>query len=268
MKLCVFILFFSFQQQIYGRARHAIDDNLEDGEDMKVLRGDAVRAGEEEENKWFKAISPATLDKLITEMNSMNRWFAKVVKYWDDFTAGNNGASVLEKEGKGIRDGTEEVEVDGKMVEEEAVGEDGASTPEGPEFGGDDSQIIDNGGVEEKSGDGEEKPYDEEKKKDDEEEIHKGDGEEKPYDMGDEKPYDMGDEKPYDMGDEKPYDEKTEENKEEKQEKQDKEESDKKSEDDKKSDEKGTADDEEKGKDEEDKKSESEEARRRRRRRF
>merc|ERR1719309_1707418 len=227
---------------------------------MKVLRGDAVRAGEEEENKWFKPISPATLDKLITEMNSMNRWFAKVVKYWDDFTAGNNGASVLEKEGKGIRDGTEEVEVDGKMVEEEAVGEDGASTPEGPEFGGDDSQIIDNRGVDEKSGDGEEKHYDEEKKKDDEEEIHKGEG--------DEKPYDMGDEKPYDMGDEKPYDEKTEENKEEKSDKQDKEESDKKSEDDKKSDEKGTADDEEKGKDEEDKKSESEEARRRRRRRF
>jgi len=251
MKLCVFILFFSFQQQIYGRARHAIDDNLEDGDDMNLLRGDAVRAGEEEENKWFKAISPTTLDKLITEMNSMNRWFAKVVKYWDDFTAGNNGASVLEKEGKGIKDGTElEVVVDG---------EDGASTSEGPMFGGDDTQIVD-GGEEEKSGDGEEKTYDEEKPKDNEEEKSKGDGEEKPYDMGDEKPYDMGDEKP--------YDEKTEEHKEEKDEKEDKEESDKKSEDDKKSDEKSTADDEEKGKDEEDKKSENEEARRRRRRRF
>merc|ERR1712002_167570 len=212
MKLCVFILFFSFQQQIHGRARHAIDDNLEDGEEMNLLRGDAIRGGEEEEeNKWFKAISPTTLDKLITEMNSMNRWFAKVVKYWDDFTAGNNGASVLEKEGKGIR-----VEVDAASVN-------GAYT-EGPEinpFGGDDTQIVDEG-KEEKSVD-----EDEENPKDDEEEKSKGDGEEK--------------------------DEKDEENKDKK---EYKEESHKKSEDDEKSDEKETADDEEKGKDEEDKKSE------------
>jgi len=60
MKLCLFILFFSFQQQIYGRSRHAIDDNLSDGDEMNLLRGDAVLGGEEE-NKWFKAISPATL---------------------------------------------------------------------------------------------------------------------------------------------------------------------------------------------------------------
>jgi len=238
MKLCVFILFFSFQQQIYGRARHAIDDNLEDGEDMNLLRGDAVRGGEEVENKWFKAISPATLDKLITEMNSMNRWFAKVVKYWDDFTAGNNGASVLEKEGRGIT-------VDVEMEAQEEEGGDGASTSEGPEinpFGGDGKASTDPWGIDEgkdeKSGD-----EDEEKTKDDEEEKSKGDGGEKPYDMGDEKPYD--------------------ENKEEK---EDKEESDKKSEDDEQSDEKRTADDEEKSKDEEDKKSEKEEARRRRRR--
>jgi len=244
MKLCVFILFFSFQQQIYGRARHAIDDNLEDGEDMNLLRGDAVRGGEEVENKWFKAISPATLDKLITEMNSMNRWFAKVVKYWDDFTAGNNGASVLEKEGRGIT-------VDVEMEAQEEEGGDGASTSEGPEinpFGGDGKASTDPWGIDEgkdeKSGD-----EDEEKTKDDEEEKSKGDGGEKPYDMGDEKPYDEN-----------------KEEKENKDEKEEKEESDKKSEDDEQSDEKRTADDEEKSKDEEDKKSEKEEARRRRRR--
>merc|ERR1712002_1225633 len=171
MKLCVFILFFSFQQQIHGRARHAIDDNLEDGEEMNLLRGDAIRGGEEEEeNKWFKAISPTTLDKLITEMNSMNRWFAKVVKYWDDFTAGNNGASVLEKEGRGIK----EME----MEAQEGEGGDGASTSEAPEinpFGGDGKASTDPAwgiyeGKEEKSGD-----EDEEKTKDDEEEKSKGD---------------------------------------------------------------------------------------------
>merc|ERR1712002_1319339 len=135
MKLCVFILFFSFQQQIHGRARHAIDDNLEDGEEMNLLRGDAVRGGEEEEeNKWFKAISPTTLDELITEMNSMNRWFAKVVKYWDDFTAGNNGASVLEKEGKGIRDGAEAETEGGDSLLINGNVVPGASTSEGPEI--------------------------------------------------------------------------------------------------------------------------------------
>merc|ERR1712002_1121511 len=179
MKLCVFILFFSFQQQIYGRARHAIDDNLEDGEDMKVLRGDAVRAGEEEENKWFKAISPATLDKLITEMNSMNRWFAKVVKYWDDFTAGNNGASVLEKEGRGIRDGAEMEAQEGKEGDSLLINGNvvpGASTSAGSEinpFGGDGKASTDPWGIdegkEEKSGD-----EDEEKTTDDEEEKSKG----------------------------------------------------------------------------------------------
>merc|ERR1712112_124127 len=190
MKLCVFILFFSFQQQIYGRARHAIDDNLEDGEEMNLLRGDAVRGGEELENKWFKAISPTTLDKLITEMNSMNRLFAKVVKYWDDFTAGNNGASVLEKEGKGIRDAEAEMEAqegeegDHLLINGNVVP--GASTSEGSEinpFGGDGKASTDPWGIdegkEEKSGD-----------EDDEKEKSKGDGGEKPYDMGDKKPYD------------------------------------------------------------------------------
>ena len=33
-----------------------------------------------QDNKWFEAVDAQTLDKLITEMNTMNRWFAKVTK--------------------------------------------------------------------------------------------------------------------------------------------------------------------------------------------
>ena len=35
-----------------------------------------------QENKWFAAVDAETLDKLITEMNTMNRWFAKVTYIW------------------------------------------------------------------------------------------------------------------------------------------------------------------------------------------
>ena len=31
--------------------------------------------------KWFKAINAQTLDSVITEMNEMNRWFAKVESF-------------------------------------------------------------------------------------------------------------------------------------------------------------------------------------------
>ena len=33
-----------------------------------------------QENKWFAAVDAGTLDNLITQMNTMNRWFAKVTK--------------------------------------------------------------------------------------------------------------------------------------------------------------------------------------------
>merc|ERR1712212_1262403 len=45
-------------------------------------------------------------------MNTMNRWFAKVVKYWDDFTSGGDGAKVLAEQGKGIN---EDEPVDGAV---------------------------------------------------------------------------------------------------------------------------------------------------------
>merc|ERR1711936_1124343 len=69
-----------------------------------MLHADAVKFGSAaaKDNKWFEAVDAQTLDKLITEMNTMNRWFAKTVKYWDDFTSGGDGSKVLAEQGKGI----------------------------------------------------------------------------------------------------------------------------------------------------------------------
>merc|ERR1712116_102351 len=71
---------------------------------MNMLHADAVKFGSAaaKDNKWFEAVDAQTLDKLITEMNTMNRWFAKTVKYWDDFTSGGDGSKVLAEQGKGI----------------------------------------------------------------------------------------------------------------------------------------------------------------------
>jgi len=72
-------------------------------EELNMLHADAVKFGAGADNTWFTAIDAKTLDSLITEMNEMNRWFAKVVKYWDDFTSGGDGKAVLEQNGKGIK---------------------------------------------------------------------------------------------------------------------------------------------------------------------
>merc|ERR1712147_477594 len=71
---------------------------------LNMLHADAIKFGSAAAtgNKWFEAVDAATLDKLITEMNTMNRWFAKTVKYWDDFTSGGDGSKVLAEQGKGI----------------------------------------------------------------------------------------------------------------------------------------------------------------------
>merc|ERR1719428_1220343 len=70
---------------------------------LNMLHADAVKFGSgAKENKWFAAVDAGTLDNLITQMNTMNRWFAKVVKYWDDFTSGGDGSKVLAEQGKGI----------------------------------------------------------------------------------------------------------------------------------------------------------------------
>ena len=47
-------------------------------DELNLLHADAVKFGAGEDNTWFSAIDAKTLDRLITEMNEMNRWFAKV----------------------------------------------------------------------------------------------------------------------------------------------------------------------------------------------
>merc|ERR1712048_1102804 len=93
--------------------------------------------------KWMKSIDAKTLDQLITEMNEMNRWFAKVVKYWDEFSNGGDGSKVLQESGPGISQGEpgtksgdadareltndDEAEEDAKNNEEDdGAGKDGA----------------------------------------------------------------------------------------------------------------------------------------------
>merc|ERR1711936_147616 len=106
-------------------------------DDLQSLHAESVRLAEKSssdgtktsltENEWSKSIDAKTLDLLITEMNEMNRWFAKVVKYWDDFTGGGDGAEVLSQNGRGI---TKEIkEADGTSGgEEEVVEDDEAAT--------------------------------------------------------------------------------------------------------------------------------------------
>lgn len=72
-------------------------------DELNMLHADAVKFGQGADNLWFTAVDAKTLDSLITEMNEMNRWFAKVVKYWDDFTSGGDGSTVLLQNGKGIK---------------------------------------------------------------------------------------------------------------------------------------------------------------------
>merc|ERR1711970_738617 len=63
--------------------------------ELNMLHADAVKAGTVGDNNlWFDAIDAKLLDRVITEMNSMNKWFARVVKYWDEFTSGRTGESV------------------------------------------------------------------------------------------------------------------------------------------------------------------------------
>merc|ERR1719309_319219 len=96
-----------------------------------MLHADAVKFGAASENVWFKAVDAATLDSLITEMNEMNRWFAKVVKYWDDFTSGGDGSNVLAENGPGIQ----------KMPKNAEGGEE-TEAAEGADAGGDDAKAA------------------------------------------------------------------------------------------------------------------------------
>merc|ERR1712236_79184 len=127
-------------------SRNSLDEDLlrfspsrvrQDGplgmEELNMLHADAVKFGAASENVWFKAIDAATLDSLITEMNEMNRWFAKVVKYWDDFTSGGDGSNVLAENGPGIQKMPKNAEGGAEETDEAA---------EGADAGGDDAKAA------------------------------------------------------------------------------------------------------------------------------
>jgi len=94
--------------------------------ELNMLHADAVMAGSAgKDNLWFEAIDAKLLDRVITEMNAMNKWFARVVKYWDEFTSGRDGASVYmegkneDSEMSGPEDGEAE---DGEAEQDEGAG--------------------------------------------------------------------------------------------------------------------------------------------------
>ena len=63
-----------------GFGKRIVDSPVE-LDDLDNLHADAVMDAKKKESpgkKWFEAIDAKTLDKVITEMNEMNRWFAKV----------------------------------------------------------------------------------------------------------------------------------------------------------------------------------------------
>merc|ERR1712002_66016 len=103
-------------------------------EALNMLHADAVKYGQgAKNNKWFEAVDAKTLDGMITQMNTMNRWFAKVVKYWDDFTSGGDGSKVLSENGPGIKDGSNAGAAESAPADagEEAPAEEGEGKGEG-----------------------------------------------------------------------------------------------------------------------------------------
>merc|ERR1711971_997259 len=117
--ISVFFFFFAATTHAFPSGPLAFNPSMvrQDGplnmEALNMLHADAVKFGAgAKDNKWFEAVDAKTLDGMITEMNTMNRWFAKVVKYWDDFTSGGDGAKVLAEQGKGIN---EDEPVDGAV---------------------------------------------------------------------------------------------------------------------------------------------------------
>merc|ERR1712212_677604 len=128
--------------------------------ELNMLHADAVMAGSAgKDNLWFEAIDAKLLDRVITEMNAMNKWFARVVKYWDEFTSGRDGASVYmegkneDSEMSGPEDGEAE---DGEAEQGEGAGEeDGvAEDGEGEEDGGAKEVADEEGEGEEEEGEG------------------------------------------------------------------------------------------------------------------
>merc|ERR1712002_1230713 len=169
-------------------------------EALNMLHADAVKFGAgAKDNKWFEAVDAKTLDGMITEMNTMNRWFAKVVKYWDDFTSGGDGAKVLAEQGKGINEdepvdgdvgGDDEPAADGKEPGADGEPTDGdgeTSYGDGEPTDGDDEPAVDGEKDPDAGGDGEADAGGDKKEG--------GEGDEEPAET-DEKPAADGDEEP------------------------------------------------------------------------
>jgi len=119
-------------------------------DELDMLHADAVKmAGGD--NLWFEAVDAKTLDALITEMNEMNRWFAKIVKYWDEFTSGGDGKKVLQENGVGIQKSTsegsdaEEEKAEDDIPAEEEEGGDGGVQEDEAAAEGDDNVVGDEG---------------------------------------------------------------------------------------------------------------------------
>merc|ERR1711990_366415 len=218
------MIFTSFSSSFFFfAATHAFpSDGPLNMEALNMLNADAVKFGAgAKDNKWFEAVDAKTLDGMITEMNTMNRWFAKVVKYWDDFTSGGDGAKVLAEQGKGINEdepvdgdvgGDDEPAADGEPTDgeptdgeptdgEPADGEDKpAADGKDPAADGDGEPAADGDG---EPTDGEDKPADGEDEPAGGDEEPAADGEEDPAADGDEKPAADGDEEPADGGEDK-----------------------------------------------------------------
>merc|ERR1711970_932764 len=200
--ISVFVFFFFFAAATHAFPSGPLNFNpsmvRQDGplnmEALNMLHADAVKFGAgAKDNKWFAAVDAKTLDGMITEMNTMNRWFAKVVKYWDDFTSGGDGAKVLAEQGKGIN---EDEPVDGD------VGGDDEPAADGKEPAAD-GEPTDGEPTDGEPTDGEDKPADGEDDPAGGDEEPAADGEEDPAADGDEKPAADGDEEPADGGEDK-----------------------------------------------------------------
>merc|ERR1719249_270086 len=168
-------------------------------EALNMLHADAVKFGAgAKDNKWFEAVDAKTLDGMITEMNTMNRWFAKVVKYWDDFTSGGDGAKVLAEQGKGIN---EDEPVDGAVGGDDEPAADGNEPAADGEPTDGDGETTDGDG-ETTDGDGE--PTDGDGEATDGDDEPAADGEKDPDAGGDGEADAGGDKKEGGEGDEEP----------------------------------------------------------------
>jgi len=137
--------------------------------ELNMLHADAVMAGSAgKDNLWFEAIDANLLDRVITEMNTMNKYFARVVKYWDEFTSGRDGETVyLEGKNEKLTEETEASEgesndAEGETTVEPEAEEDGAAAPEDGAAAPEEAEDAEGEAEEEAEGEGEPAPEPEE----------------------------------------------------------------------------------------------------------